>query len=435
MRSIIFTSLVLASSVANALVAGNGEPTIYKQVTVGNVVSFLPSPMSPSIPNRYEISSASDGTPIIRSSASMSVPGGGTIPVNVKSKVDPVRLGKAVGGLATKLIVPLQIGMALKEILDAVGVTSVYDPVSGKNSYSEVPQDCGFPVCTGPSPGNGVIPSDPRLEVRGIVCLGPETSAFKVWNTQSNELAGSWCPTPRGSTRVIYGDRIADLVAGKTWPQDSKLPEVLRDAVDAGEDVVITPTAVTGPAVSPGAVTTTTVPGGNATTSNTTNTYNYEGNKVTVTTNTTNVTTTPSGQVVTSTTAVTSTQQTTSTLAAEKVVTCGLPDSPKCKIDETGTPVAEPKKEIEAVDDLFKPLKELAQNPTAKLPTLPTISWSFQLPAGCTAISIPAFHPFLQSLDICPFQAMFHNIMSMVWIFGGLFGAISLFWRNVFAQT
>jgi hypothetical protein len=124
----------------------------------------------------------------------------------------------------------------------------------------------------------------------------------------------------------------------------------------------------------------------------------------------------------------------TSTLTETKpdVAACGLPGSPPCKIDESGTAPYVDLKPKQTADDAVKPLSDFAKNPTAALPTLPTINWSFALPAGCTAILIPAFSPFLSSIDICQFQPMFHSIMSMVWLLGGLLGAISLFWRNTF---
>jgi hypothetical protein len=120
---------------------------------------------------------------------------------------------------------------------------------------------------------------------------------------------------------------------------------------------------------------------------------------------------------------------------AEKSITCGLPGTPACKIDETGTP-ADPKLDAEKKStDVLKPLKDFAANPTAALPSLPSLNWAFRLPSGCTAISLPAFAPYLQAIDICPFTSMFHDIMSVVWVLGGLFGAIGTFWRNVFSQA
>ena len=114
---------------------------------------------------------------------------------------------------------------------------------------------------------------------------------------------------------------------------------------------------------------------------------------------------------------------------------CGLPNTPACRIEEKGTP--EPVKDT-AQDDaekVHKPLDDLLKNPDSVLPKFPTINWTFRLPSGCAPLSIPAFAPFLQSIDVCQFQPIFHDIMSMIWVGGALFGAIGTFWRNVFAKA
>ena len=55
------------------------------------------------------------------------------------------------------------------------------------------------------------------------------------------------------------------------------------------------------------------------------------------------------------------------------------------------------------------------------------------MPTACGVIPVPAFAPFLSEVDICQFQPVFHDLMSVVWVLGGLFGAISMFWRKTFA--
>lgn len=119
----------------------------------------------------------------------------------------------------------------------------------------------------------------------------------------------------------------------------------------------------------------------------------------------------------------------------KELVTCGLPGKPKCQIDELDTPKPEPVDDKKIVDDLMRPIKDFATDPKSKLPALPVLTWSFQLPTGCTVLAIPAFEPYLAPIDICRFTPMFHDIMTMVWVIGGLFGAIGTFWRNTFSQN
>ncbi|EKD78668.1 MAG: hypothetical protein ACD_41C00301G0003 [uncultured bacterium] len=114
--------------------------------------------------------------------------------------------------------------------------------------------------------------------------------------------------------------------------------------------------------------------------------------------------------------------------------TCGLPGEPACKIDETGTPEAKTDTGEADAKKALKPLEDFAANPSAVLPTLPTINWAFTLPSGCAPIALPAFDPWLQEIDVCSFQPMFHDLMTVIWVMGGLFGAIGTFWRNTFSQ-
>lgn len=119
----------------------------------------------------------------------------------------------------------------------------------------------------------------------------------------------------------------------------------------------------------------------------------------------------------------------------QNIETCGLPNTPPCKINEDGTPEAQQDTHKKDVDDALVDLKRLSVNPETFWPTFPQIRWDFALPTGCAAIAIPAFAPWLQEIDICQFQPIFHDIMSIVWVLGGLFGAISTFWRSTFAKA
>jgi len=117
--------------------------------------------------------------------------------------------------------------------------------------------------------------------------------------------------------------------------------------------------------------------------------------------------------------------------------TCGLPDTPACKIDETGMPeqsAIDSKMDSKKATDVYKEIQDMAANPAAKLPVHPVINWSFSLPTGCAMLPLPAFEPFIKPLDICQFRPMFHDVMNIVWLFGGIFGAISLFMKNALSH-
>jgi len=98
--------------------------------------------------------------------------------------------------------------------------------------------------------------------------------------------------------------------------------------------------------------------------------------------------------------------------------TCGLPGRPPCKIDEEGTPPPVPPTVFNPVEDPSQPLRDIiTQPPAADL----AFSWAFQLPAACQVIALPAFGAALPQLDLCEYQPMIHDIMSVIWLLFGVF--------------
>lgn len=141
----------------------------------------------------------------------------------------------------------------------------------------------------------------------------------------------------------------------------------------------------------------------------------------------------------TGTSSGTSTGSNTNTGSGTSAWLCGLAGLPPCNvaIDSAGIPtsvdaLANPS---QLVSEAYKPLDTKVTNPDGLWPAFPVINWNFALPTSCSVIAVPAFAPFLTSIDICQFQPTFHSIMSVVWVLGGLFGSIGLFWRNVMATN
>lgn len=150
--------------------------------------------------------------------------------------------------------------------------------------------------------------------------------------------------------------------------------------------------------------------------------FEYPGDN-TVTWDETDTQTNPDGSTVTTTNPL-----------PPKTEVCGLPGKPVCnvKVDETGTPQADTLP-TDVVADLSSKKAEWDQaisDPSAKWGPFPNISWAFALPTNCGPIPLPAFAPYMESADVCAFQPIFHDIMSVVWVLGSLFGAIATFWRD-----
>lgn len=98
---------------------------------------------------------------------------------------------------------------------------------------------------------------------------------------------------------------------------------------------------------------------------------------------------------------------------------CGAPGQPKCSINEAGTPDGKG-----AFDSANSGLDEgkkgwIAEIEKVKDLTAPGWTWTFQLPSGCTPLDVPAFN---LTLDVCRFQPIIHDIMSMLWAIATVMG-------------
>lgn len=164
-----------------------------------------------------------------------------------------------------------------------------------------------------------------------------------------------------------------------------------------------------------------------------TTTATAEGNTVTYnTTTTTQVTNLVTNQ--TTTTESTSGPKTSTTPDDGEDLECGLPGTPACKIDETGTPdpIAETQAQQDA-DNALSATKEFFDGLQTALPELPSLNWTFSLPTGCSTIDMPGFSadvPSLGSINMCQYQPMVHDLMSMIWAGVGLFVAIGMVFKE-----
>lgn len=111
--------------------------------------------------------------------------------------------------------------------------------------------------------------------------------------------------------------------------------------------------------------------------------------------------------------------------AEQEDIECGLPGRPPCKIDETGTPTA------------FSPLPDPDTWVPQVIPALQnpdiaevTWSWAFTLPSTCSAMNVDLV--LIQvDLDLCRYQPMIHEIMSLIWIATGIWFAVSMVGRTL----
>lgn len=116
-------------------------------------------------------------------------------------------------------------------------------------------------------------------------------------------------------------------------------------------------------------------------------------------------------------------------LPADNPLTCGLPGTPACKIDESGTPddavtpFEKPKTDLDKVKDD----SSLAIDKAATLQA-PAWTFSFQLPTGCAP-----YQTGLRGvlLNICQYQSTIHDLMSMIWAGATFFCLVGMVGRTI----
>jgi len=216
----------------------------------------------------------------------------------------------------------------------------------------------------------------------------------------------------------------------------SQLEEYAKDTGDAGVVIApnLAPQTTTGPATValPQTTTTATAPDGTVTTRVVTPTANitYQGDNVTWNISTTTTTTVAApgvAPVVTvETTGVQSAPGVDPAPAPEEKDTCGMPGTPRCKIDEGGTVevAVDPADPTPAADGLFDVLEN---PPAADL----AFTWSFALPSVCTVMDVGLFAGNMVTLDLCRFQPIIHGVMSFAWILMTVFICIGMVTRTL----
>lgn len=112
----------------------------------------------------------------------------------------------------------------------------------------------------------------------------------------------------------------------------------------------------------------------------------------------------------------------------EEQAECGAPGQPKCLIDEEGTPSGEGafgdgEGSVQETEEGF-----LAQIAAAKELQAPPWTWTFELPTGCAPFTMDAFQ---LTLNVCEWQPMIHDLMSIMWIMASVFLCVRMVFNTV----
>lgn len=228
------------------------------------------------------------------------------------------------------------------------------------------------------------------------------------------------------ATVAEAAQRLLDALLPGDWV------DTARDAADAGVELPGGSVSVEGPATVqlPQRTSTTTRPDGSTETVVESPVANvtYEGDRITWNITTTTTTTInrpgePPEVIVKVDDVSTSQPPVAEPNEPQEDKECGLPGTPKCAIDETGTPPAPPAIEDPDVSALTDILGE---------PPVADTSWSFSfaLPSSCSVLSV-GIGAWTVPVDLCKYQPIIHDILSMVWVAAGVWFAIGMVGRTL----
>lgn len=458
-RKLLFLAAFVTCFSGTANAFSNALPSS----TLGNVTTFGTGTVGGGTLGTGAVSFASDGTLLAKSPVTFNGPGAVKVGGEVAAKVSKLGAAKAIAKFAFKALPGALLVLSTAELLDELGFG--HSPVGTTPTITKQGPDTGVFLDTnrmvsypsGQAACRGIADAQGREGYNGHLYVAgtryPDGVFRAPGSCDSPSAGGSYCggcirqtsSTP-GTVAPANQQQLEDAIATKSgWPTSSSLARAAQDALDSGEVVEAEPQTVTGPATTPGGKTTTSNPDGSTTTTTTTNNYTYEGNKVTVTTTTITQNFSPTGVPVGPPT-VTTTEPVLrpsvpvtpapvtpapapAASAPKDVIVCGLPTTPKCSIDETGTPTGpaetftQPKSDIDAA----KSAAESAIGNAASI-SAPVWSFTFQLPTGCA--------PYVTGLrgvvlNVCQYQSTMHSLLSAIWAAATVFAMIGMVGRTI----
>lgn len=454
----------------------------YDQVTSGDRVQFrrLNGPIGnlpQQLVGRRNLLTVAPSGAVIEFPSRVRIPGRSfEMPVTIVDPVSKSTLSK-IAGKALKFVPLVGGALELAELLDEIDVTrqgdqfydsssssvsfytsSGYRAVSFYSGIGEIFYYDHRPYC------QDSVKYSFRRNARLLSCTVNQLPHKQIWVVSyssddgiiteqsdafpaSNCPAGYWvsngvcsppaAPQPLSEERLIELmdlrasiDRLVNAINALPFDDPRVIDVMAREVNSEPEDhrVRLFGQTSTGPhsvQVGEPVTTTTTNPDGSTVTRTTTTTATASGDSIVIKTETVTKTYDPSGQPTgTTTTTTTPTDSSNPNSPQQEDLECGLPGTPPCKIDETGTP-APPEDDGEFVFKQAIPAC-LKADWKSCFPELPDINWSFRLPSGCAPIPVPFERFGFSAVNICPWQPMIHDIMSMVWAAAGLFGAIGI---------
>lgn len=451
LRSLAFSLGLLALvplAFAQAVPATAPVPRVaFPITTAGNVVTFGMKTADAANAANFSFGVAANGSIFASAPDRLPTPGGGSIPVTVGGSIPKASVAAALGRFAKKTLPVLSAGVALYDLGQELGFgvdpsTNSFASVSTSQPCAVIQNSWGARSFSGDScfsaaelmtadlkaagKINGSMVS--KCVVSGSPSVAPSCGAG--WNDGTGSMSVGYDVAftgPAVSTSTpVTASQFADAVSARdSWPPSSALARATLDAINSGESLDVQPSAVTGPATSPGPSSqSVNQTAGETTISTTTNHHTYNGGSVTTNVVTTNVTTNNStGAVINSTTVNAS--PVVSSPAAEPApfeMPCGVAGAPACavKVDETTTP---------ATVTVADPFPQIQQDHTEKLDAIKAAdgaAWEsvrdfFFLPP--TTACVPFDMPVVMGIQVpdvnpCPVVSGIQQVTAVLWAIG-----------------
>ena len=440
----LYLSIVFLA-VGSAFAQSSSSPSNFKYHDLPNgqrifvpYNSPLPSAAQQNGAQLWKEAMAYTGTGQVEVSRNTTLPNpvGAPVPATARGRLPAPAVAAAVGRVATaalKTLTPIGIGVALYDLAIELGHSARRSPDGTLEITKSVRTPSGsFDSAT---IANCAAWGGPDGTKPGVACVEADSSAYMGYPSvglyKSPNFNTPWSAryveTYTNEIKVIPIKDFTDLIAAKSgWPAASKINDVVLQDPSPDQQVPVDIVA-SGPASSPGPVSTTNNTTNN-TTSKSTTTYNhtYQGDTITTNVSTVNITTNNS------TGAVTNNETTTATPPAPPApptITCGLPSTPACKLDESGTP-ASAGTTYDASKTAIDAAKTSAETNIGGAASIAAPAWSFSfaLPTGCA--------PYVTGikgvvLNVCQYQSTIHGLLSVIWAAATAFAMIGMVGRTI----
>lgn len=414
---------------------------VFTPTVSGNAVTFSGGTAAAANSSSLTFGHAANGAVFVESAASFRTAGGSVVPVVARSAPSALAIAKTIGSglaLASNVGMVLVAGVALYEFAKEMGFK--VDDSSGALVVTKPdPSVCSSAPCLGYIGKDGKTYSSAAAscanEMGGSGGNLPFLYAFNdicyfgLNNIATTGHAVSQVtvpPQPPAFTPSTV-QQLQDAIASKSgWPASSKIDDALRDAVKSGAPLPLPkPSQITGPLEVSYPPTTVTNPDGSktVTTKKEAITYVPDG-AIKVDTRTDVQTLDPAGNP-TGTTTITESP----TAPKPDPITCGLPGTPACAIDEAGTPKESPLTEAK-IQEGTDAVKAAHKNLTDTIVGDADKGWSWTFlgappVAQCEPVQFPAVMGVTPPvMNPCGTVDGMRAIMGWIWAFVGFYMCI-----------